>query len=481
MPDLSKNPLVTLLDMTGNLLDSQSCGAISDVLHTNTNFYYEPQIDGSTPTCADQWWFSGLNARAGTYTLDIAFDDPDSLPVGFDLRSYRGDGSLADEQRLEIPPHGALRIPVPAQDISAIAIQSDASLAAVLSFEDDQQRRFALRGSRYAMEAAFTPHIARDVSSFRTVIHATAADSGPIDYIFETLPKEADLTDPADHRLAMPLAAGASVVLDLEAEIGSDVVKNSSLARVSAGQHHAFLTFESRDGRGIGALPLQRSGWASKTIYFPHVTVNPGWWTGIGLVNPGEMAEEVTLRAYNQDNVYVGYQVVTIPARSNLVKVPLDLFTDHLPENIAWIRADCLRPIAGLALFGRNDTGAYAAVQAATNPNLAQELVFPRIQIDEQNWTGIALLNPNSGTVAFKVKAYDAEGNLLATADHELQRRQRVAKTAVGENGWVNLPEGAANPAYLTVEAEDQITGVAVLSSLAIDALGAYSALPSAK
>ena len=478
IPDTGEAQSLSRFECYGNNFDFRSCGLLSDQLYRDIDFVYNPQASGTNLTCSERLFFSGIHARQGNYTVNLVNNSTEQTKsASVSLRYLDEDGFLISQETTEIAPRGAAKMVLTDSEIKSLTIDSDGPLAGVLTFADETQRQYAVQGGRFLLEHSFTPHIARDVDSFRTVIHTTAFADESSPFSLETKAVLPGLTLPEAHRLMRELNPDSSLVLDLSVELGTAVVKNSSLARVSADGHHSFLSFESHNGKGIAALPLQRNGWVSEELYFPHVAVAPGWWTGIGVVNPGDQANRVRLFAYNTDNQPQWVRVVDIPARSNLVQTPENMFTTFTSGEITWIQARGDSPISGIVLFGRHDTGAFAGSQAPTAANLASKLVFPAIEVSASTWTGIALLNEQETQVSVKVTGYGWNGAMLATAQAMLPPKHRRAKPAFGPQGWIMLEENQAPMlAYLVVEADLPITGLAVNSTVTTQGLGAYQA-----
>ncbi|CAM2064384.1 PKD domain-containing protein [Sulfidibacter corallicola] len=197
-------------------------------------------------------------------------------------------------------------------------------------------------------------------------------------------------------------------------------------------------------------------------LYFTHVardTVN--FWTGVALIN--------------QTQVALGYQVFGYDDAGNVVVElrdqqlgPGEKFVDTVaqwlgePSALSWIRVEADAGIAGLELFGTKAGTSLAGFPAADY--LTDRLYFPFV--DEragESWTGIVVLNISQQEVAVTLRAFTADGALVAERVERLGPREKRVALPADLFGQA-LPETTAS---IVVEAETKaLNGFQLFGSL---------------
>ncbi|MDJ0837110.1 MAG: M12 family metallopeptidase [Acidobacteriota bacterium] len=472
VPDVSANLNLYNLVLWDHDFGKDSCPLVSDMWHkrqfVDLSATEEPVLD-----CAGATWFTGLNGYRGRYTLHlIAVEDGDA-PVDLTL-DIHGAEELLSRETVSVVPKGSLSISLENEDVHALKIESPVDLAAVLFFEGDNGRRFALQGSVFPGDATFVPHLARDVRHFRTRLHTVASGEETTDLTITTSQVQAEKTDPADHRLTGTLSPGRNLSLDLWGGLGPAVLNNSALPQIAAGEHQGMVTYEHRLGKGIAALPYRRRNWTSQELYLPFVTRDPNRWTGVSLANPNDEHANVALLAYDEEGE-VDVVSLNLPPHGNEVRQAAHLFA-NLPEgrDPAWIEVYSLKPLAAMLLYGYHDADAMAAVEAADPGTIGRQLYFPLTapEIPQE----LTITNPRRRFMILTAFAYDADGNELANREHNIGIQTNLTKPAYGEAGWLtpeDLPDNA-EIGYIRIEAPREVAGLAVIGGP--KGLAAYTA-----
>ena len=241
LPVFNQYLLLEELDVTGNSLTNGICDVVSDFKYHDVELSIDPQANNTTLSCDMVWWFPGINAREGDYTLDLVNYHP-LRPVDntVTLTFYNEAGVVVTTDEVPLAKGAAAQVAIPRGEVSAVKAEGTAGVTAVLSFAGDDNQDFAFSGGSARLENAFTPHIARDTASFTTVIHAADFTGAEAELSLETFQKDPDLTDAADHVLNYNMAGNGSVSVNLETDFGSEVVQNSSLARIEGDKHQAL-------------------------------------------------------------------------------------------------------------------------------------------------------------------------------------------------------------------------------------------------
>lgn len=208
--------------------------------------------------------------------------------------------------------------------------------------------------------------------------------------------------------------------------------------------------FGSQPGSGNSYL----SGVALKDdtateLYFPHIEITNGWWTGIVVYNPGIVTNTVEFIPYDAAGNRLTPSIFqNIGANAKAVYNVADM---GLPAGSAWLRVQAQSPITGFELFGTLDgrqLGGYTGVNIAKSTG-----VFPKIE-RTGGWTGIALVNPNSTSTSVTLTAFNDAGNVIASETINLLPNQKIVDL-VEEVFFQNISAAT----YVKYEASNNLVG----------------------
>jgi len=478
-PNMENLPHLVRVQLEGNPLDVRSCGRLQDVAD-RVNLTYDPTSSGQPLHCDRSVWLTGLGSRAGLFEIDLVTLADDPLDTVCQIRWLDRDGGLITEEMIAMTPHSAIRLSAENPAVASVSIQADQPVYSVLSFSGDDDQDYAVEGSPILLDEGLVPHLARDVDVFDTVVHLTDFTDSGTTIALETSQVDPGATHLEDHTRNYSSGPGMTLSLDLEAELGEAVIANAGQGRIHTGGSVAHATFETADGRGIGAWPIARKSQLFNNLYFPHVTTGPGWWTGLSLANPGPIATDVTVYGYDDQVGFSLIHAARIEPYSTIRRLAGEFFLDTGGVTLSAVQVYSPHPITGMMIFGREDTGSFSALPAATQRNLANRLVFPAIRDNETHWTGIVIRGANAAPIDVTVNGFDAEGVLLGTATYQIVSQTRLIGATTGPNGLLDLtPDVASQLAYLIVEGSRSLHGLAVISDRASRGTRAYGALPA--
>lgn len=113
-----------------------------------------------------------------------------------------------------------------------------------------------------------------------------------------------------------------------------------------------FELFGDPAGKRLAGFPAVEN--LTNHLCFPHLDIQAGKrWTGISLLNVGEIATTVTLTAYAGSGAKLAETTRLLEPRAKLVALPETLFTGGLPANAAYLEVQSDRKtINGFQLFG---------------------------------------------------------------------------------------------------------------------------------
>ena len=214
------------------------------------------------------------------------------------------------------------------------------------------------------------------------------------------------------------------------------------------------------------AAALRLSGNTARTFYFPHIDVTGFWWTGISLINPGNLAATVQMEAFDanghaipDNGDHTGTIRFSLPGQTRRVDLVENFFDNRLDPKAAWIRVSSDEALTGLEVFGSR-TGFQedlsAGLEAVSNPSVS--MIFPwATDGKNQQWCGLALLNPNEISPAdnITVTLYDANGTVAGLAALHLDPLQKHV-VLVRDLFGGTVPAGGA---YIRVQSDVPLMG----------------------
>ncbi len=160
-------------------------------------------------------------------------------------------------------------------------------------------------------------------------------------------------------------------------------------------------------GRDSQMAGIQLNDRTSTILYFPHIHSDSEWWTGLVIYNPGNSSATLTITPYSATGTVLTPQNVTVPAESKYVGFVRDL---DLPADSAWLKVISTRQVTGFELFGTWDGLLLAGFSTVHMGRFSG--VFPKVEDD--GWTGIALVNTTEASASVTLTAYDDNGGTVA-------------------------------------------------------------------
>jgi hypothetical protein len=149
------------------------------------------------------------------------------------------------------------------------------------------------------------------------------------------------------------------------------------------------------------------TGKTTPTLYYPDVA-GGGWWTGIVAYNPSELPGTITITPYDAQGTPLFPMTRSLGGKEQYIGTPAEL---GLPAATAWFKIDSTRPLTGFELFGNADYSQLAAY-AGGGATGAKTGIFPKIE--ENGWTGIALVNTAATATSVTLTAYRDDGTPVA-------------------------------------------------------------------
>lgn len=159
--------------------------------------------------------------------------------------------------------------------------------------------------------------------------------------------------------------AKGRIEIDLHELFGTtaaDPYYRSILSVTSAQPFTGYYLYESLDYDDIITVPLLDDGDYSSTLVLPHNTQGNGWWTGLGIVNPGSQNVAITIKAYgNNGEPLTGLekQLSLAPGQYEKYNIALLFGEDRIGEitYITFETGNSSRKIGGFFMYGHKEQG----------------------------------------------------------------------------------------------------------------------------
>jgi hypothetical protein len=213
------------------------------------------------------------------------------------------------------------------------------------------------------------------------------------------------------------------------------VTASSGYVRVQSDRPVAGLEMYGNTAE-IAALRPALPG-SERRLFFPHVAVNQGYSSLIGVVNTSSSAANLVLTAYGNDGNVLGPPAArSLSANGQLLESATSLFgfpAGNLFTGYIIVESD-QAGITGFCAFSYDD-GSVQSNAAVPGESVAQQkLLFSHVahQVPAGSGgnyqTGIALLNPFGTTVPYTMRVFDGTGNKVAEMTDVLGPHAKVAR-----------------------------------------------------
>lgn len=192
----------------------------------------------------------------------------------------------------------------------------------------------------------FFSHVAQDIANWWTGLALINTTDGDVTYNLVGFDDAgAELA-----RLNGQLLPPGGKLLNVTTTLFPDV--NVSWVKVeSDGGLAGFELFGDHAATRLSGFQAARS--LTDTLYFPHLQVRNGLWTGIAILSASTEPMDITLTAYDDAGQVQAQTTVNLPPQTKWVRLAESIFPDGLPATASYLRVTApIRAITGFELFG---------------------------------------------------------------------------------------------------------------------------------
>ncbi len=271
--------------------------------------------------------------------------------------------------------------------------QSFAGFVTVRSLDDQTSYAYPFLQREPFLEL---PHIAANTVVWTT--EAEIQDLSPLPQNLQLNPSEAIYDSHAYRNL---------ISMNLDDLAASGTTQGTLFG---SGDLTGFERFQRVDGAfQTAALPLASS--SRIRLIIPHVAADTNtFWTGIAFVNRGISVANVTVQFRGPSGESLQISALTLAANSKWLGLAEDLVVGGIPVATSHIDISSDQPLIGYELFGTQNGLSLAGLNVGESTS---RTALTGINVDEQHWSGIAIVNTANAEDTIHLQAYGENGIAL--------------------------------------------------------------------
>ena len=367
--------------------------------------------------------------HADTWAVD-PFDE-DATVV---LTAMNDNDEQVAQTTMIIPGHGKAKLALSAfdgLDYSVVKVHPDRYLIYFTDVTGNNSRMASyIRTPLKSVLSA--PHIAEETEIWDTYAFLSDENPGKLDLKLGT--QTMALTPQYVNMLDLGQLAQENLSDGSAASMWSKFISYANNPFSDTSLMTGFEMFIKHGGDGAAT---ELAGTGSTKLYIPHI---PGetdiFWTGFAFVNPGQEDVTATATFYSDAGVMTGTSQITVPANSKIKGLMSDIFA-NAGTGAAWGTVDASGNLVGLEIYGTTSGICGFSLKGETTT----EGVFPLMVTGENNWTGVALANPNSQEAAVTIDLVQEDGAVVATQTATIAANGRFSFVAADYFSRYNLKE----------------------------------------
>lgn len=377
---------------------------------------YVLDLDGvlPLPTIADDYRHVRYLADVSGPNTYVGLVNPNDETAAVVLHAYDRNGDEVAQRSVELPANAMLsrdNLFAEDTDVAWVKVGSDQPVE-VYGLSQYAETSAAWRAAQQPSGEVWVPHVAKDTTSFETIVSAVNAD--PLARTATAQAKPLDVTA----RLHAHYAPAGQEKQSLQQLFGFDLTAVDYVQLQSDAPALAALeTFTSLPNRDMQAI-LGLSDQVTNRLDFLHIALDTAsFWTGIVTLNVGNAAATLSENRYAGDGSLLDSQndIVLQPGEKRI-----QVFDQNSIQGVARVSidADDNAALVGYALFGSpgdNPVRLFAGLGA--DDRTGGELIWAHISAAGDDWTGLVAVNLGDIPTNLTYTAYDASGQVIAQSE----------------------------------------------------------------
>jgi len=435
------------------------------------------QLDQDIPeNVVNSLYFPRIMETDGWHTT-IGITNPTNESLSVDVTAYNQLGIPLETITFDnIPPNGSIYRKVdntfhPAsnpftgwsiENIAWLKATSTKQLQGFMEFNtEDSTRRMLTEATIATSNNLYVPHVAEETDYWWTDAGIVNTNDCPLvgyssNQVFTGIPY-------LDH-------AGQQINLDLTSFYGETIEAGKGAGCfTSSSPSIAGIEMFGRKGDFHTAAALTLTSLPSKTLYFTHIATNDFWWTGCAVYNVTDEPATVQVSGYDTDGNLLGTSTVMIAPNTKKVALVQDFITTApMP---AYVIMTSNHNIVGFELFGGNTNEILAGF--SVDGNSSNTLYFNHIRVNEEEWTGISMINLGDTSATVTLSAYNETGAIVDQNTISIFPKAKAVDLVENLFGGIL----SADVSHVKVESTEPLAGFELVGNKAQTHLGGMSAI----
>ncbi len=231
------------------------------------------------------------------------------------------------------------------------------------------------------------------------------------------------------------IEAGGTVSADVFADLFPGVAADpGSYLRVSASQGLLGYETTGRDSKDLTILAGQDAGGGASRLYSPQYAIGGPWRSTLSVVNLDGTDGTLALKLISDLGMQIGAtKFVNIAGGGKVYISDQAFFGDLIAGNPGQIIQGYVEVtglglhLAGSVVFGDAQNGVFSSALPLVS-TLQNSIIFSHVASNDQYYTGLAILNPNTVSAKATIDLYRSDGHLEASVTQSIPAGQRIAR-----------------------------------------------------
>ena len=276
--------------------------------------------------------------------------------------SYDQDGLFLDSDTTELTPGQKMEddsISILSSDAKTIRAAAASARKSLTGYIKYQTSSYVPKGRSLVPLAPerggviVVPHVVSN-EYWRTDIAVINIGEEDSTVLFSAFDGEGNLLDVSEHILRAKQNF-ANEISDIFSGMSSEEIASVKIISQNNQPLSGVLFYGTTDEIRLAGLPLGPA--ASSSLYLPHVAYLDLWWTGIGVMNAGDVPTDISFSLFNSDNDIISVVTKSLNPNQRLSNSMRGLFGDDISPAAKYMKAESAegQPISGVYVMGTND------------------------------------------------------------------------------------------------------------------------------
>ncbi|MCB1051567.1 MAG: hypothetical protein KDC71_13300 [Acidobacteria bacterium] len=401
--------------------------------------------------------------QTGVAQSEFGLINPNETSISTEIVAFDETGAVLSRVNRSLGPKARVHLPTNlwfgdmAAQVRWVRIDADGEVRAYsLTCNYENTELVALSAAPVLSDALVIPHVAQKTDQWFTRFSAVNGSENPGQALLSLGDSQTSLSlnqaytnDNFDflEKFGGQLPSGPEWGTTTEPAGSALLAASEVFGKVDGNQQAGGLTLE----------PLDRSNpnlfYVGKNLYFAHIAKDTAqFWTGIALVNSGDSAQDVLIKAYGVGGSEVASLTRHFEAQEKWVGLAEDLLSGVDIGLVDWLEIGASADLTGYELFGTYDNKRLAAFEATAG--FQKDLIFPFLDPLLPQWYGLAIVNMGNAPASMDLTLYDNDGAVLSSVQRSLDAHEKWVFTL--DDLFGSIP---VNAGWVRCQADQNLMG----------------------